>query len=445
MIRIRRFGALLCAATALAVVSTTQVRAQDNTSGSITLTAIVPYTQLDPDYYEVQDMYKQFHAQNPNITIKFDAMAHDAYHTKMQALAISGNLPNLLSLWPGKRTGYLTDRGYARDLAPWVKRDDLAATQRAVFLQPQGRDGQIYELGVPYVLYTSIVFANKTLLDKLGLTFPETLKEFEAQAPTIEKAGYHPVVYGDQSSWILQSCLLSTLVGRLGGPVWFQHARLGIDGASFNDPPFVKALQIVKDMVDTGLIDRSEPATMREQALSEFVSGRSVYFIGGVWEVENLDASLPEQMKSQILMKPFPHIDGEAFTDDASTSGEIATGFGISKASTEQQAEAAWKWIKFSMDVANADNFLKHGILPIYKTGGDLSPRIHDPLLRTSYNFSAGINTVLPVLDDKMDAEGVVQIIDAGLQELVLGSITPKQLAAQYETWVAAHDSNRKH
>jgi len=418
--------------------------ADSATTGPVQLTGIVPYTQVDADYFELQDMYQRFHAKYPNITIHFDAMDHDAYHTKMQALAISGHLPNLLSLWPGKRTGYLTDRGYAMDLRPWITRDNLAATQRALFLAPQGRDGQIYELGVPYVLWTSIVYANKALLDKLGLTFPKTLKDFEAQAVVIRKAGYHPVVFGDQSSWILQSCLLSTLVGRMGGPDWFQHARFGTNGASFNDPPFVKALQIVQDMTTAGLIDKSEPSTMREQALSEFVSGKSVYFIGGIWEVENLYTSLTPAMRAEILMQPFPHIDGEAFTDDASTSGEIATGFGISKTSTPQQAEAAWKWIQFSMDPANADIYLKHDILPIYKNL-DLSARIHDPLLHTSYDFSSGIHTVLPVLDDKMDAEGVEQIINAGLQEIVLGSTTPKQLAAQYETWVAAHDSNRHH
>ena len=77
MTRMKRLGALFCAATALAVVGATQADAQQNASGNVTLTAIVPYTQLDADYFELQDMYKQFHAQNPNITIKFDAMAHD--------------------------------------------------------------------------------------------------------------------------------------------------------------------------------------------------------------------------------------------------------------------------------------------------------------------------------------------------------------------------------
>lgn len=411
----------------------------------VTLSAMVPYTKVDPQYQELQELYARFHQANPAITINFDFLDHDAYHVKMQALAVSGNLPNILTLWPGKRTGYITDRGYARDLEPWIKQDNLAATQRDVFLAPQAKAGQVYELGVPFVNFTNVVYVNKKLLDQLHLTYPKTLKEFEAQAAPIKQAGFRPVVFGDQSDWVLQSCLLSVLTSRIGGTDWFKQVQYGTGGHSFNDPQFVQALQTVKDMTDAGLIDQSEPQKTRDQALSDFVSGKSVYFIGGIWEVVNLNSALSADMKSEIEMHPFPHVDGGAMTDDNSSSGEIATGFGISKASTDEQAQAAWKWIEFTIDSKQADIYVKHGDLPVYKSGGDnVAGMITDPLSKTSYAFSTAIDQVLPVLDDKMDAEGVEQIINAGLQELVLGSVTPKDLAAQYETWVAANDSNRK-
>ena len=45
--------------------------------------------------------------------------------------------------------------------------------------------------------------------------------------------------------------------------------------------------------------------------------------------------------------------------------------------------------------------------------------------------------------NDKMDAEGVNEIINKGLQELILGDTTAEEIAQKYETWVAANDSNR--
>src|SRR5580700_5028533 len=185
----------LCNAASLALLAGAMaVGSSAATYANVTLSSIVPYTKVDPQYQELQELYARFHKQNPDITIKFDFLDHDAYHVKMQALAISNNLPNILTLWPGKRTGYITDRGYARDLEPWIKRDDLAAAQRAVFLTPQARGGQVYELGVPFVNFTNVVYVNKKLLDQLGLSFPKTLKDFEAQAPVIRKGGFRPVV-----------------------------------------------------------------------------------------------------------------------------------------------------------------------------------------------------------------------------------------------------------
>lgn len=407
------------------------------------ISAIVPFTKVDPDYATLQETYQRFHQQNPDITINFDYLDHDAYHVKMQALAVAGKLPNLFQLWPGKRTGYLTDHGYARDLRDIIKRDGIDATQKDMFLAAQGKNGEIYELALPFVNYSNVIYANDKLLTQLGLSFPKTLKEFEDQAAAIQKAGYLPVVYGDQSSWVLQSCLLSMLVAREGGLQWFQDAQHGTNGAGFKDKPFVDALKVVQEMVTTGLIGSSEPSTTREQALADFVGGKSVYMVGGVWDVANLKSGLPADLAGSVSMHTFPDIDGQKVSS-ASSSGALATGYGISSASTPEQVEAAWKWIKFYVDFKNADIVVKHGTLPVYKSGS-IESMLKDPLDVASFKFSSGIETVLPVIDDKMDAEGVNVIVNAGLQELVLGQTKPEDLAAKYETWVAANDSNRPH
>lgn len=436
--RLARHASTLLVAAAVGLGSTALAYAD------VTLTAIVPYTKIDPDYGRLQETYERFHAANPDITINFDYLDHDAYHTKMQALAISGNLPDVLTLWPGKRTGYLTGRGYAKDLRPFITRDGVDKLLRPVFTQAQARTGEVYEIGVPYVNFTNVVYVNRKLLDQIGLTFPATLEELMAQAKPIRAAGYRPSVFGDQSNWVLQSCLLSVLVGRLGTPEWFADALAGKDGAGFIDPPFVNALQKIKDMVDAGFIDQSEPSTTREQALSAFVSGRSVYFIGGIWEVVNLTSALPPEMKGAVEMHPLPAVAGAALAGTDSSSGQPATGFGMSAKLDGDKAEAAWKWIKFNLDPSNKDIDVKYGMLPIYAEDVGIGDMLTDPLAKTSYAFSSSITDVLPVLDDRLDAEGVTQVINAGLQELVLGSVTPRDLAAKYEAWVAANDSNRK-
>ncbi len=406
-----------------------------------TVTALLPFTKVDNAARFTEELYARFQEQHPDISIEFDYLEHDAYHTKMQTLAISGNLPTILTLWPGKRTGYLTDQGYAMDLRPMIEQDNIAETQRAVFLSPQGANGEVYELGLPLVNYSNVVYANKALMAELGLEYPATLEEFEEQAAKIIEAGYRPVVYGDQSAWVMQSCLLSMLTARIGGLEWFDKARRG-DSASFSDEEFVSAIATVSRMVDSGLIAESEPMTTREQAMSLFVSGRSVYLVGGIWEVSNLKNALSEDQQANIGMYTFPEIAGQR-TTSASSSGALNTGYGISSSASEAEAAAAWEWVKFVIDYANADLATKYGILPVYKEGG-IEEFLENTLDMESYRFSSGIETVLPVIDDKMDAEGVNEIINAGLQELILGNTTPEKLAVAYENWVAANDSNRQ-
>ena len=43
-----------------------------------------------------------------------------------------------------------------------------------------------------------------------------------------------------------------------------------------------------------------------------------------------------------------------------------------------------------------------------------------------------------------MDPNGMGQSLQPGIQEMLLGHKTPEQVAADYETWVAANDSGRK-
>src|SRR5690606_2834098 len=116
-----------------------------------TISGLVHFTKVDTGYFVLDEMYKRFKEQHPDITINWDFLDHDAYHTKMQALAISNTLPDLMTLWPGKRTGYLTDQGYATDLRPLIERDNLAASQNDILLGPQGKNGEVYGLEAPLV------------------------------------------------------------------------------------------------------------------------------------------------------------------------------------------------------------------------------------------------------------------------------------------------------
>ncbi|MCP4400454.1 MAG: extracellular solute-binding protein, partial [bacterium] len=409
-------------------------------SAKVVLTAIYGISKSEVAYQSHLKVLERFYEQNPDIEIQFDYIAHDTYHTKMQALVVAGALPDILHLWPGKRTGYITDKGMALDLRELMDRDHITATIPAIQKRPQGFNGEIYELGVPSIPYANVVYANDKLMKEVGLTFPKDITEFIAQAKPISDAGYRPLVFGDKSDWVMQSCMLSLLASRVGGLEWFMDAVTG--KASFTDQEFVDAIGWIKKMTDGGLISKSEVSTTREQAMGMLINDESVYYINGTWDVGNFVNNASEDVQNNISLHFFPEIPGQKTVTESSATAP-PTGFGMNANLEGEKKEAAWKWIQAQVDPSYAELHVAAGSVPLY-LNEDISHLFTNDLVKRLYQHLISIQENLYVIDDKLDSEGVNSIVNPGLQEIILGSITPEELAAKYEAWVAENDSNRK-
>lgn len=409
-------------------------------NGKIVLTGIVGISKSEPAYQSHLKVLERFYDQNPNIEINFDYIAHDTYHTKMQAMVVAGTLPDILYLWPGKRTGYITDKGMAMDLRDLMERDGITEKIASIQKRPQGPDGEIYQLGVPRIPFSNVVYANDTLMEQLGLTFPTDINEFIAQAKPISEAGYRPLVFGDKSDWVMQSCMLSLLASRIGGLEWFMDAVTG--EASFTDQEFVDSIAWIQKMTEGGLISKAEVNTTRDQAMGMLINDQSVYYINGTWDVANFVNNAPEDVQKNISLHFFPEIPGQKTVTESSPTA-APTGFGMNANLEGEKKEAAWKWIQAQVDPAYAELHVEAGNVPLYP-GQDISHLFTNDLVKRLYQHLNKIEQDLYVIDDKLDSEGVNSIINPGLQEIILGSITPEELAAKYEAWVAENDSNRK-
>ena len=80
-------------------------------------------------------------------------------------------------------------------------------------------------------------------------------------------------------------------------------------------------------------------------------------------------------------------------------------------------------------------------MVPTYNL--DLGQFDIDHLTRQYINLT-GTQTMGYVIDAVMDGEGVNGILNPGIQAVMMGARTSASLAAEYEAWVAANDSNRR-
>ncbi|HAF85788.1 MAG TPA: sugar ABC transporter substrate-binding protein, partial [Sphaerochaeta sp.] len=135
-------------------------------------------------------LVEEFEKKNPNIKLSFEYGYGESFHDKLQTLAVSNQLPDIILLYPGKRTSQVSDAGLVKDLSPWIRGHENEFADMA--MQGQGKNGEIWELPED-ISITSIMYTNNRLLEELGLTLPKTLEELIAQGPAIRAKGLIPL------------------------------------------------------------------------------------------------------------------------------------------------------------------------------------------------------------------------------------------------------------
>ncbi|GAK60544.1 extracellular solute-binding protein family 1 [Candidatus Vecturithrix granuli] len=381
-----------------------------------------------------EQMLEAFGKEYPDIELEIEYGVDEAYHTKLQTMVMAGQIPDVVRLWPGKRTVYITSQGVIKDLRPLIKGHEAEFVPGA--LGSQGPNGEIYEL--PQQMETThIMYTNERLLKELGLTFPKTMDELIAQGETIRNAGLIPIAMTNKAGWQMQSCFLSALAERAGGMEWYTKAITG-DGASFADPEFVNALSVIETLMKNEMFLPGINQADYGAALTEFVNERAVYYIDGGWRINNMVGELKAEQKEYISLRTFPDIPNQKGTS-GSTALVTGDGYGMSASLEGEKAEAAWKWIWFFCGPVGSKIRQSKGMITAYNlpVNEDLDIMIKK-LAKFVSETPGGY-----VLDGVMDAEGM-GVLQQGMQEMMLGAKTPEQVATEYEAWVAANDSNRK-
>jgi raffinose/stachyose/melibiose transport system substrate-binding protein len=381
-----------------------------------------------------EELLAAFAQEHPDIEIEMEFGFDNAYHDKLQPMAVAGQIPDVVFLWPGKRTGYVTSRELIKDLRPWLEGHEGEFAGGA--LTPQGPNGEIYELP-EQMTATHVMYTNERLLEELGLTFPKNLDELIAQGDIIRDAGLIPISMSNKGGWQMQSCLLSALTERAGGMEWYNKAIKG-DGASFADPEFINALSVIDTLAKNEMFMPGINQADYGAGLTEFQNERAVYHIDGGWRINDLVGVLTDEQKGYVTLKTFPEIPDQK-GQAGSTAMVAGTGYGMNANLEGEKAEAAWKWIWFYSGPVGSKIRQKNGALPAYK----LPPNDDLDVMIKKLNEFIGTAPAGYVIDAVMDPEGM-NVLHTGLQEMIMGVKTPEQVAQEYETWVAANDSARK-
>ncbi|HUX38500.1 MAG TPA: extracellular solute-binding protein [Rectinemataceae bacterium] len=401
---------------------------------------VLNYQQADQAGYQ-QDVqiWQDFQTQNPDIKLNMEVLFNDPYHQKLQAYAAAGTLPDVFYIWPGARSAVIHEKHLAKDLGSLLGPDYLKDFTGAA-TNPNNQLGKyLAELPQSFT-YTSVMYVNVKLLKDNGFAVPKTYADLRKMVPKLKAKGIAVMMLPDKDGWPGQSCLFSTVAGRMAGDKFFDDVLAG--KAKFTDAPFVNSLKVVESFFKDGIIQRTDTSIGYGEGAGLFAQGKAAIYLDGDWRT---GAYITDKASGKALIDPADQpnyallnlvaLPGEK--NAGVTSAVAGTGWAVSGSlpAGSDKEKAAVRLIKYlySPEVQSI-RYSTGAYVPTRKgVKADLEPL---PSMLPAF-YAANPKTCY-VLDGVLDPS-VYNVINNGIINIGNGTETAVQVASEvqkaYEAW----------
>lgn len=443
-IRISRKARLVAAAVATAL-SLTSLTACGGSSGSGDSKSLEMWTFKQSHVSALRTAADEFEKET-GISVGIQAYTpDDAYTTKVQSAAKTGDLPDVLEVHSDGEDRVLGAAGIVSDLSGDFKGDWSGRMQQAVHesglvtdqryensLNKEAKDHGIEKgarYSVPLTVGTfGIVYANKKMLADAGITkapanweeFLSALKATKAQDPKNGGLSLGLKVQATGLTWVLQPLAYAQLGRQAYENLWAKDTS-----GDFGSPNGVKVLSMYDELTPYWM-PGSQSLTI-DQADQAFAQGKSAFAVGGTFTLAFLEQNgmNPDDVFAFGLPAP---ADG-AVPDRA--LGPLAL-TSLSVTSTSKQPDNAKKWMEFLSQQDVATQFAKNSLdLPATELGAE-SAKVLGPTLSAMVDSFKGTpeTTYDPTRNDAFLPIGYEQD-DAGA---ILADLTPLKQTSVEET-----------
>lgn len=435
---------------ALVVLGTALVAqgVRDDAAGKVVLNVLNYIDMSEPNSAnEVRMIWEKFEGENPDIKIVREDLFGEPFHQKVEAYVASGQLPDVIYMWPSGRSTSLQTTRSVKDLKPFLVRDGLWDSYNPATLEPQSA-GYLAEL--PNGLTTThMLYVNKKVLRDNGLPITTDFNEMKKMVPILKARGIELIAMDNMDDWVMQSCLFSMVVGRYGGVDWFDRIESG--QAKFTDDWFVRSLELIDDMYKSGMVNRNTLGSPYGASRSSFATGKAAFFIDGDWatgsfmtDITTGDALISRKAQEEDFeLWAITNLPGEVV--HMSNSGVVGTGWGMSAdiPAGSAKEEAAWRLIKFMQGeyaqtyrLATGASFPSNLKVDVAKV---VQEQNLEPFITKRADYYNEYVPITPVIDGVLESD-VHGVINTGLQEIGLGAKTPRVVAAEvqkaWEDWL---------
>jgi len=423
-------------ALALPLMAAGQKEEGAATGEPVTFTTMSTYNKANIDtdarigaWFGMEEGMRQAH---PDVTFEFEYIPHDAYQDKIQILAAANELPDLFEV-KGSWTKNFVSNGRLLSLSDMMKTDTAwSGSFKKGVLNNFTVDGNIYAVGLEGGGTTHVIFYNTEILAKAGYNdFPRTFEGLKTMVGDLKAQGYIPISLGDKSSWVAESCYLSTIGNRMTGADWTTSIT-DRTGASFNDPEFIKALDVLVELAEAGAFNEDLNSLEYKEQRTSYYNGKAAMFIEGGWAVNAVNENaLPEVLAATEIID-FPKVEGQIGPDNLNTGGTSGWAIGANAAVADSPEKEALA-IEVMKRFVNMDNAVK-----LAETGRTPSMTVTDfdssGLSRLNIEYKDYLEQFLPASTyDLVWDPAVIETLNSGIQMLLIGNISSEELAAEVQ------------
>ena len=141
---------------------------------------------------------EKFRAANPDITVEFNVIEHEAYKTAIRNFLVADSGPDVGFWFAGNRmAGFVNDGLFADISDVWADNglaDKMASTMPSITF-----DGKQY--GLPYSYYQWGLYVRSDIMEANGISQFNTYDDLLAACETLRGAGIAPVTIGTKFLW----------------------------------------------------------------------------------------------------------------------------------------------------------------------------------------------------------------------------------------------------
>ncbi|HEY5270567.1 MAG TPA: extracellular solute-binding protein [Anaerolineales bacterium] len=308
------------------------------TSGPVTI-HVLTMDQAGLKPAEIDQIAKDFEANNPDIKVVMEYLGYDYVHDKivtgMAAKPPAYDAAMIDVIWPDEfiKDGYLLD--VTNRVTADMKTNMFPASWNGVT-----RNGKIY--GMPWLMDVKYFMYNKDILQQAGISAPpKTWEELVDQANIVKQKGLadYPIIWSwNQKEGVV--CDFTVLLFGNGG------SFLDASGKPvFNNAQGVQVLTWMKQTIDDGLSNPSSISSDENAVEADFLASKSAFAVNWLFQYSDSNDDSKSQIVGQAAFAPMPMFAAGAAVGIKGSSVDGSSSFAVM--ATTPYPDQTWKFLTY--------------------------------------------------------------------------------------------------